>query len=50
MTAKSAPWLRCHRDSYLAKAPGRVAGCLRQPTLTYFIAGPLGATIGIDFD
>ena len=40
-TAKSAPYPPCHRDSFSAKAPGRVIGWLRRVTLTYFIAGPL---------
>jgi hypothetical protein len=39
--AKSAPYPPCHRDSFPAKAPGRVNGWLRRVTLTYFIAGPL---------
>jgi hypothetical protein len=30
MTAKSTPYLSCHRDNFLAKAPGPVAGWLRQ--------------------
>jgi len=42
--AKSAPWLPRHRDKFLAKEPRPVAGWLRQPTLTYFIAEPLGFT------
>jgi hypothetical protein len=40
-TAKSTPYLSCHRDSYLPKAPGPVAGWLRQVTQPPFIAGPL---------
>ena len=32
MTAKSTPYLSCHRDSFPAKAPGHLAGCLRQVT------------------
>jgi len=41
-TAKSTPYLSCHRDSFSAKAPGPVAGWLRQVTQPPFIAGPLG--------
>ena len=41
MTAKTAPYLSCHRDSYLPKVPGPVAGWLRQVTQPPFIAGPL---------
>jgi hypothetical protein len=40
MTAKSTPYLSCHRDNYLPKVPGPVAGCLRQVTQPPFIAGP----------
>jgi hypothetical protein len=41
MTAKSTPYLSCHRDHYPAKVPGPVAGWLRQVTQPPFIAGPL---------
>jgi hypothetical protein len=41
MTAKSTPYLSCHRDNFLAKVPGPVAGWLRQVTQPPFIAGPL---------
>jgi hypothetical protein len=41
ITATTAPYLSCHRDSFLAKAPGPVAGWLRQVTQPPFIAGPL---------
>jgi len=41
-TAKSTPYLSCHRDYFPAKAPGHVAGWLRQVTQPPFIAGPLG--------
>jgi len=41
-TAKSTPYLSCHRDNFPAKAPGPVAGWLRQITQPPFIAGPLG--------
>ena len=44
MTAKSTPYLACHRDYFLAKAPGPVAGWLRQVTQPSFIAGPLYVT------
>jgi hypothetical protein len=40
-TAKSKPDLSCHRDNFLAKVPGPVAGWLRQVTQPLFIAGPL---------
>jgi hypothetical protein len=40
-TAKSTPYLSCHRDSFLPKVPGPVAGWLRQVTQPPFIAGPL---------
>jgi hypothetical protein len=40
-TAKSTPYLSCHRDNFPAKAPGRVIGWLRQVTQPPFIAGPL---------
>jgi hypothetical protein len=40
-TAKSTPYLSCHRDYFSAKAPGHVAGWLRQVTQPPFIAGPL---------
>jgi hypothetical protein len=39
--AKRAPWLPRNRDFFVAKEPGLGTGLLRQPTLTYFIAGPL---------
>jgi hypothetical protein len=42
--AKSTPYLACHRDYFVAKAPGQVAGWLRQVTQTPFIAGPLVAS------
>jgi hypothetical protein len=42
MTAKSTPYLSCHRDNLPAKVPGLVAGWLRQVTQPPFIAGPLG--------
>jgi hypothetical protein len=38
MTAKSTPYLSCHRDNFPAKAPGPVAGWLRQVTQPPFIA------------
>jgi hypothetical protein len=41
MTAKTAPYPSCHRDSLLAKAPGQVAEWLRRVTLTPPTAGPL---------
>jgi hypothetical protein len=41
MTAKSTPYLSCHRDYFSAKVPGSVAGWLRQVTQPPFIAGPL---------
>jgi hypothetical protein len=41
MTAKSTPYLSCHRDNSLAKVPGQVARWLRQVTQPPFIAGPL---------
>jgi hypothetical protein len=41
--AKTTPYPPCHRDHFAAKVPGYVAGWLRRVTLTYFIAGPLGA-------
>jgi hypothetical protein len=40
-TAKSTPYLSCHRDNFPAKVPGPVAGWLRQVTQPPFIAGPL---------
>jgi len=43
--AKSTPYLSCHRDYFVAKAPGQVAGWLRQVTQTPFIAGPLAASL-----
>ena len=39
------PYPPRHRDSFLAKAPGQVAGWLRRVTQTPFIAGPLGVTV-----
>jgi hypothetical protein len=39
--SKSAPYLSCHRDYFSAKAPGPVAGWLRQVTQPPHIAGPL---------
>jgi hypothetical protein len=39
-TAKSTPYLSCHRDNLLPKVPGPVAGWLRQVTQPPFIAGP----------
>jgi len=39
--AKIAPYLPCHRDSFLAKVPGLVAGWLRQVTLTAHTRWPL---------
>jgi hypothetical protein len=42
-TAKSTPYLSCHRDNFSAKVPGPVAGWLRQVTQPPFIAGPLAA-------
>ena len=41
-TAKSTPYLSCHRDNFPAKVPGLVAGWLCQVTQPPFIAGPLG--------
>jgi len=41
--AKIAPYLPCHRDSFLAKVPGLVAGWLRQVTLTAHTRWPLVA-------
>jgi hypothetical protein len=38
MTAKNAPYLSCHRDNFLPKVPGPVAGWLRQVTQPPFIA------------
>jgi len=43
-TAKSTPYLSCHRDNFSAKAPGHVAGWLHQVTQPPFIAGPLACT------
>ena len=43
MTAKSTPYLSCHRDNLPAKVPGPVTGWLRQVTQPPFIAGPLGS-------
>jgi hypothetical protein len=40
-TAKSTPYLSCHREKFPAKEPGPVAGWLRQVTQPPFIAGPL---------
>jgi len=42
-TAKSTPYLSCHRDNFPAKVSGPVAGWLRQVTQPPFIAGPLWA-------
>jgi hypothetical protein len=42
-TAKSAPYLSCHRDNFSAKVPGPVAGWLHQVTQPPHIAGPLQA-------
>jgi hypothetical protein len=39
-TAKSTPYLSCHRDNFVAKVPGPVAGWPRQVTQPPFIAGP----------
>jgi hypothetical protein len=50
MTAKSTPYLSCHRDNFPAKVTGPVAGWLRQVTQPPFIAGPLahmGKKIGL---
>ena len=47
-TAKSTPYLSCHRDYFPAKVPGPVAGWLRQVTQPPFIDGPL-ALIGAGF-
>jgi hypothetical protein len=44
-TAKSTPYLSCHRENYPAKVPGPVAGWLRQVTQPPFIAGPLGLSL-----
>jgi hypothetical protein len=44
-TAKSTPYLSCHRDNFTAKVPGPVAGCLRQVTQPPFIAGPLAGIL-----
>jgi len=40
-TAKSTPYLSCHRDSFLPKASGPGTGWLRQVTQPPHIAGPL---------
>jgi hypothetical protein len=40
-TAKSTPYLSCHRDYFSAKVPGPVAGWLRQVTLTAHTRWPL---------
>jgi hypothetical protein len=45
MTAKSTPYLSCHRDKFLAKEPGPVTGWLRQVTQPPFIAGPLATML-----
>jgi hypothetical protein len=37
---KHAPYLSCHRDYFVAKAPGQVAGWLRQVPQPPFIDGP----------
>jgi hypothetical protein len=39
-TAKTRAIPSLHRDSFLAKVPGHVAGRLRRVSFTYFIAGP----------
>jgi hypothetical protein len=44
--AKSAPYLSCHRDYFVAKAPDQVAGWLRQVTQPPFIAESLAVTTG----
>jgi hypothetical protein len=49
-TAKTAPWLPRHRDNYSSKVHGPVTGWLRQPTLTYFIAGPLAKMNNVVFN
>ena len=41
LTAKTAPYPSRHRDGFLPKAPGQVAGWLRRVTQPPFIAGPL---------
>ena len=41
-TAKSTPYLSCHRESILPKVPGPGTGWLRQVTQPPHIAGPLG--------
>ena len=46
MTAKSTPYLSCHRDNFPAKVSGLVAGWLRQVTQPPFIAGPLALMRG----
>jgi len=43
--AKIAPYLPCHRDSFLAKVPGLVAGWLRQVTLTAHTRWPLAVSM-----
>jgi len=45
MTAKTAPYLSCHRDNFLPKVPGPVAGWLRQVKQPPFIAGVTGNQI-----
>ena len=45
MTAKTAPYPARHRDSNSAKAPGPVAGWLRQVTQPPFIAGPSATSL-----
>jgi hypothetical protein len=45
MTAKSTPYLSCHRDYFPAKVTGPEAGWLRQVTQPPFIAGPLGVRV-----
>jgi len=41
-TAKTTPYLSCHRDNIPAKEPPSVAGRLRRVTLTNYTAAPLG--------
>jgi hypothetical protein len=45
MTAKTRAIPSSHRDKFATKAPGQVAGWLRQVTQTPFIAGPLALSI-----
>jgi len=44
-TAKTRAIPSLHRDSFLAKVPGQMAGWLRRVTPTNFIAGPLGVMV-----